>query len=120
MPMYVTSSSAVAGTDREAHGEGWHSRRLVLARDGRPVSVHETRVRSGTVLDLCYSHHTETVYCVSGRARLTDHSDGRSHDIVAGCLYCARVGDDHRLEIIEDCTFVCVFDPPLVGQEEAD
>ena len=120
MPMYVTSSSTIAGTEREARGEGWRSRRLVLARDGRPVSVHETLVRSGTVLELCYAHHTETVYCVAGRAVLTDRSDGRSHDIVAGSLYCARVGDDHRLEIVDDCTFVCVFDPPLVGQEEAD
>ena len=120
MPMYVTSSGAAAGTDREARGDGWRSRRLILARDGRPVSVHETRVDTGTVLELCYRSHTETVYCVTGRAVLTDRATDMRHDITPGSLYCARIGDEHRLEIVEECLFVCVFDPPLVGQEEAD
>lgn len=110
----------LAGSEREAVGEGWKSRRYLLARDGRPFSFHETTVTAGAELRFCYRNHAETVYCVHGRATLEDLASGTLHDIRPGALYVAAPGDDHVLRIEEDTTFVCVFDPPLIGQEEAD
>jgi hypothetical protein len=36
-----------------------------------------------------------------------------------GTLYVARIGDDHSLRIEDDTRFLCIFEPALVGQEEA-
>jgi hypothetical protein len=78
--MYYTSVEDVIGTDRDASGSGWRSRRLMLAKDGLPFSVHETTVAAGTELHLCYQ----------------------------------------ILRIEEDTRFLCIFEPALEGQEEAD
>lgn len=118
--MYVTSTDRIIGTEREAVGEGWKSRRLMLASEGRPYSLHETQVAAGTSLHLKYARHSETVYCVAGRSELEDVATGTLTKIGPGSLYCAAVGDEHRLRIDETSTFICVFDPPLIGQEEAD
>ncbi|MGD2128451.1 MAG: ectoine synthase [Lysobacterales bacterium] len=108
------------GTRREATGEGWRSLRLLLAEDGLGFSVHETKVKAGTVLNLCYRRHSETVYCIRGRARLEIVAEGRSFEVGPGVLYLARIGDSHVLTVEEDSLFLCVFRPALCGREEAD
>ena len=35
-----------------------------------------------------------------------------------GVLYLVTIGDDHQLDIFEECIFICIFDPPLRSQEE--
>lgn len=118
--MFCTSVDAVIGTDRDASGQGWKSRRLILASEGRPYSVHQTTVESGAQLRFCYEHHSETVYCLAGAAKLTNLDEGRSYDIAPGTLYSVSVGDDHQLDVSEECIFICIFDPALHGSEEAD
>jgi L-ectoine synthase len=118
--MLYTNKQQLIGSEREASGEGWKSRRFLLADDGLPFSFHETEVAAGTALDLCYQNHSETVYCLRGRAKVEDVNGGRVLEIQPGAFYVARRGDHHILRILEDCTFVCVFEPPLLGQEEAD
>ena len=107
-------------TDREATGSGWKSRRFLLAEDGLPFSLHETTVAPGTELHLCYENHSESVYCIAGKAVLEDVASGRDLPIVPGTFYVARIGDEHVLRIEEETKFICVFEPPLQGQEEAD
>ena len=118
--MLYTTKEQLIGSNRDARGEGWSSRRFLLAEDGLPFSFHETEVAAGTELQLCYQNHSETVYCLRGRAEVDDINEGRVLDIRPGAFYVARIGDRHTLRILEDCTFVCVFEPPLEGQEEAD
>ena len=118
--MYCTSVDAVIGTNRDASGQGWKSRRLVLASENRPYSVHQTTVSAGSRLRFCYERHSETVYCLAGAAKLTNLNDGRSYDIGPGVLYLVTIGDDHQLDVFEECIFICIFDPPLRSQEEAD
>lgn len=118
--MFQTSVKEVVGTERDASGEGWKSRRLILASEGRPYSVHETTVARGSQLQFCYRHHAETVYCIKGRATLTDVQSGQSHAIAPGSLYSVAIGDDHQINVEEECVFLCIFDPPLHGKEEAD
>ena len=118
--MIHRTSSDVAGTPREATGDGWVSRRFLVAEDGLPFSFHETTVRAGTRLELDYRNHSESVYCVRGKAHVLDVASGRNLPIGPGSFYTVLPGDAHVLSIEEDTTFVCVFDPPLEGREEAD
>jgi L-ectoine synthase len=118
--MLYRTVEALVGTEREAVGDGWRSRRFILAEDGFPFSVHETTVESGTVLHLKYRKHSETVYCVTGEAEVDDLGSGQVLPIRPGTLYSARIGDDHVLRILRTTRFICIFEPPLHGQEEAD
>jgi L-ectoine synthase len=118
--MYYTSVDSIIGTEREAVGEGWKSRRLLLARDGLPFSVHETTVVAGTELRLRYRVHSETVYVIEGRGSIEIVADDERRPLVPGVLYSARIGDEHILRTETDVRFLCVFEPALEGQEEAD
>lgn len=118
--MLYRTQQQLIGSEREATGEGWKSRRFLLADDGLPFSFHETEVAAGTELQLCYQNHSETVYCLRGRAEVEDIDAGVVLDIRPGAFYVAGIGDRHTLRILEDCTFICAFEPPLEGQEEAD
>ena len=108
------------GTEREAQFAGWKSRRFLLAEDGFPFSVHETTVAAGTELRMNYQNHSETVYCVEGKASVEDLGEGKVFPIAPGTFYTVARGDDHILRIEENTKFLCVFEPPLEGDEEAD
>ena len=110
----------IVGTEREAEGPGWKSRRLLLAGEGRPFSLHETTVDAGAELAFNYRRHAETVYCVEGRGTLEDRNAGRTIPLEPGRFYVAAIGDDHVIRAETTIRFLCVFDPPLEGQEEAD
>jgi L-ectoine synthase len=76
-------------------------------------------VAAGSVLRFNYRNHSETVYCLAGRATLTDINNNRELRVRPRTLYVARIGDDHSLCIEDDTRFLCIFEPALVGQEEA-
>jgi L-ectoine synthase len=108
------------GSDREATGHGWKSRRLILANDGLPFSVHETTVAAGTGLHLTYARHSETVYCIEGKASIAVGRGQGALEITPGTLYSAAIGDVHVLRAAEETRFLCIFEPALVGREQAD
>ena len=117
--LYKTVNDLV-GTEREASGAGWKSRRFLLAQDGLPFSVHETTVVAGTELRFNYRNHSETVYCIEGKASIEDVAGGSVFPLEPGTFYSVGRGDDHILRIEEDTRFLCIFEPPLEGDEEAD
>ena len=118
--MFSRSVSEVIGSDRDVRGEGWMSRRLVLADDGLPFSVHETIVAGGQTLRFTYRSHSETVYCIAGSGTVEDVRAGAIVELAPGSLYSVGVGDDHVLRAETEMKLLCVFAPPLVGAEEAD
>ena len=118
--MIYRTVASVVGTEREASGEGWKSRRFLLAEDGLPFSVHETTVAAGSELRFNYRNHSESVYCVSGRGTIELVGEGRVLPIRPGTFYTVGIGEEHVLRLEEDTKFLCVFEPPLEGQEEAD
>jgi L-ectoine synthase len=118
--MFIRSVRDILGTDRDVAGEGWKSRRLVLARDGLSYSVHETIVAANTTLRFAYRAHRETVYCISGTGTISNLATGEVRPLEPGTLYTAGVGDDHRVATQSEVKFLCIFDPPLAGAEEAD
>ena len=115
--MIVRSLEGIVGTDRDLAGEGWRSRRLLLAADGLGYSLNDTVVAAGEELTLEYRHHLEACYCIDGEAEVTDLATGERHRIVPGTVYALDRHDRHRLRTEAGVRLVCVFNPPLTGTE---
>lgn len=111
----------IIGTDREVHGKGWISRRLLLKRDGMGFSFHETIIPAGAELHLWYKNHLEAVYCVAGNGSIEDLSSGKIHPIHDGVLYALNEHDRHILRGgSENMRLICTFNPPVTGRETHD
>lgn len=117
--MFVRKIDDIKGTDREvfAENKNWVSRRLLLKNDGMGFSFHETIIFAGTETHIWYKHHLEAVYCVEGEGEVQTVADGRIHRITPGTLYALNNHDEHYLRAKKDMHLLCVFNPPLVGEE---
>lgn len=116
--MIVIHADDLTNTERHASGPGWESRRMIVKQDGIGYSVHETRVFEGAELHLHYKHHYEANYCLSGEGEVLDVATGATHAIRPGSLYALDKNDKHILRATRgDLRLVCVFNPPLTGQE---
>jgi L-ectoine synthase len=118
--MIVRHLDDLEGTDRETRGPTFVARRFLLARDGVGYSFHDTVLYAGTTTNMHYKNHVESVYCVEGKAKLTDHVNGEVYDIRPGTIYVLNGNEKHTLEVEEDVRMICVFTPALVGQEVHD
>jgi L-ectoine synthase len=110
----------IDGTERDVRGEGWRSRRLVVAEDGTPYSFHITVLDRGARLHFEYTRHRETVYCIEGEGTITDVASGETIALEPGGLDSAGTGELHEIVALSEMTLACVFTPPLDGTEEAD
>ena len=115
--MIVRRLGEIEGTDRDVDTELWRSRRLLLAKDGMGFSLHDTIIRTGGDLHLHYKHHLEAVYCIAGRGSVKTLSDGKVYPLEAGTVYALNQNDEHILRADEEMRMVCVFNPPVTGQE---
>ena len=118
--MLIRSLDQVNGTERDVSGEGWRSRRLVVAEDGTPYSFHITVLDRGTRLHFEYTRHRETVYCIKGNGTISDLATGETITLQPGGLYSAGIGEPHEIVALSEMTLACVFTPALDGSEEAD
>lgn len=118
--MIIRSLTEIENTDRDVKASTWRSMRLLLAGDRMGFSLHVTQIAKGNVLDLHYQNHLEAVYCAKGKATVLDKSNGNTHTIEPGTVYALDQNDEHRLTAVEDCEFVCVFNPPVTGKEVHD
>jgi L-ectoine synthase len=118
--MIYTSVRKILGTERDVAGEGWRSRRLVLAGDGLPFSVHETVVEPGSELRFCYRRHSETVYCVEGEGSIEEVGGGGARRLEPGTLYSVGIGEDHIVRTDTVVRFLCIFEPACEADETAD
>ena len=119
--MIVKDIKDLEGTSREVKGEGWISTRLLLKKDNMGFSMHETILSKNTKLKLHYQNHLEAVYCISGKGRVINLEDHKEYDIYPGVIYALDKNDRHILmSFKEDLRFVCVFNPPVSGEEKHD
>ncbi|MFZ0013112.1 MAG: ectoine synthase [Acidimicrobiia bacterium] len=118
--MLIRHLEEVSGTARDVRGEGWRSRRLIVAEDRLGFSVHATVLDSGARLQFEYERHRETVYCVKGEGTVEDLTNDRVAHLSPGSLYSAGIGEPHLIQAETEMELVCIFDPALVGTEEAD
>ena len=115
--MKVKTIQQIAGTEREVHGEGFTSYRLILAKDNMGFSVHKTVIPKGEALHWHYLNHLESCYCTQGKGVLIDLKTGESFDIVPDTIYILDNHDDHTFQAIEDVVLISVFNPPVTGNE---
>jgi L-ectoine synthase len=118
--MIVRTVADVTDTDRETRTSNWVSRRLLLKRDGMPFSVHETTIFKGTETEMCYKNHVEAVFCVEGWGEVEAVATGEVFPIAPGTMYALDDHDHHILRARTSMRMVCVFNPPVTGNETHD
>ena len=64
-----------------------------------------------------YPNHLESCYCVSGKGLLTNAKTGEYWSIEPDTTYALDHNEPHYFEALEEVTLICVFNPPLVGDE---
>lgn len=89
--------------------------RMILKAHGTGYTITETHVRKGGPYRWKYSNHIESCYCVYGEAILS--VGGKDYRISPGALYCLDKNEEHLFYAHEDTKLVCVFNPPLNGDE---
>jgi L-ectoine synthase len=116
--MLVRDIDSAVGTPRHVRGEGWDSKRLVVAADRVGFSLHDTTIREGIHMELQYQHHVEANYCFAGEGEVVDMASGERFQLRPGSVYVLDKHDRHVVRAIKgDLRFVCVFTPALAGEE---
>lgn len=116
--MIITALKDILGTDRDVSGPGWKSRRLLLASDGMGFSLTDTIIEKDALLTLEYKHHLEACYCISGHGEITKAEAENWVPLEPFTLYALDQNDRHMVRAVDgDMRLVCVFNPPLSGQE---
>ncbi|HLU61472.1 MAG TPA: ectoine synthase [Gammaproteobacteria bacterium] len=122
--MIVRKLKDLIGTDKEVGGKelGWTSRRLLLKGDGMGYSVHDTVIHEGAECTFHYANHLEAVYLIEGKGEITDLGTGETHQLEAGTIYALDKHDRHILRANKGThmRMVCVFNPPVTGNEVHD
>lgn len=117
--MIVRTLTEIIGSPKHVTGETWESRRILLKADNMGFSMSDTVVKKGTEQRLHYKNHFEANYCISGRGEVVDVKTGKTFPIEPGTLYALDQHDEHILRATtSDLRLVCVFNPPLSGQEK--
>ncbi len=115
--MKVVRLEDVINSDQHVKSDNWESRRLLLKKDNMGYSVHDTVIKAGTETHIWYQNHLEAVYCIEGEGEVETVADGKVWPIKANEIYALDKHDEHYLRAYTDMRMVCVFDPPITGQE---
>lgn len=118
--MIIRDLNREKATSRKVDTDGWSGVRLLLHDDGMGFSFHITTIFAGAELPMHYRNHLEAVYCMSGTGSIEDAETGDTHEIRPGILYALNEHDRHVLRADTEMEMVCVFSPPLHGQEVHD
>ncbi|PTL38791.1 ectoine synthase [Alkalicoccus saliphilus] len=115
--MKVVRLEDVINSEQHVKSDNWESRRLLLKKDNMGYSVHDTVIKAGTETHIWYQNHLEAVYCIEGEGEVETVADGKVWPIKANEIYALDKHDEHYLRAHTDMRMVCVFDPPITGQE---
>jgi len=116
----VRTTDEITGTERDVAAKDWRSKRIILAGDGVGFSFHETTIAAGSVSEFHYRHHVEAVWVVEGTGTLTDHETGTEYPLAPGTMYLLNGHERHRVTCVTQLRMLCVFNPPVTGQEVHD
>jgi L-ectoine synthase len=118
--MIVRTLDQISDTERDVRTPTWRSRRLVLAAENPGFSLHETVLYAGTETQMRYANHVEAVYVIDGYGELVNEDTGKTHTLAPGTMYLLDHHDQHTVRPQTDVRAVCVFNPPVTGQEVHD
>ncbi|WP_282939985.1 ectoine synthase [Paenibacillus sp. RC67] len=117
--MIVKHLDQLVNTRDDVDTTTWNSRRLLLRKDGMGFSMNDTLIKAGTETLIWYQNHVEAVYCVEGEGEI-EVIGGETYEIKPGMLYALDGHERHFLRAKSQMRMICVFNPPLVGQEVHD
>jgi L-ectoine synthase len=118
--MIVRTLEDVVGTKGEAHGDKWHSMRLLHQEDSMGVTLADGLLEPGFDMVLWQKNHLEACYCIEGEGTVEELDSGTVHEIKAGTLYAMNNHDRHRIRAKTRMRVICTFVPPLTGHEVHD
>ncbi|MBX2878727.1 MAG: ectoine synthase [Granulosicoccus sp.] len=118
--MIVTRLDEIIGTERDARGDVWASRRFLVASDNVGFTLTETTVEAGADLTLWYKHHIEANYVIEGEGEVENAETGEVYPLAPGTTYTLDKNDKHHLRAFSRLKLVCVFTPALSGDEVHD
>jgi len=118
--MIVKTLEDVIGTKGEAHGNKWHSMRLLHAEDGMGVTLTDSILEKGFEMTLWQKNHLEACYCLEGEGTVEDLDFGIVYPIKPGTLYAMNNHDQHRIVAKTRMRVICTFVPALTGAEKHD
>jgi len=118
--MIVRTTAEITGTDRDVAAGAWRSKRIILAGDGVGFSFHETVIEPGSVNEFHYQHHVEAVWVIEGSGTLTNRETGEVHDLGPGTMYLLDGHERHTVTCVDQLRMMCVFNPPVTGDEVHD
>lgn len=99
---------------------GFLSNRILLEEDRMGYTMTKTVIPPGRKNFWHYKNHLESCYCISGNAQLTNIETEEVFNIKADVTYVLDNNDPHYFEAFEETILICVFNPPLTGQEVHD
>ena len=115
--MIVKTLEKVVGTKDEAHGDKWHSLRLLHKEDGMGVTLTDSILEAGFEMVLWQKNHLEACYCLEGEGTVEELDSGTVHEIKPGTLFAMNEHDRHRLRAKTRMRLIATFTPPLTGEE---
>lgn len=117
--MIITTPQRAATQGREVvcPTGGFVSKRMLLESDGIGYSITHTTIKPGMHQDWHYKNHLESCYCIKGYAILTDLETNTKHIIHPGVMYVLDKNDRHSFYAEIETELICVFNPPLKGNE---
>jgi L-ectoine synthase len=118
--MIVKRLEDVVGTKGDAHGDKWHSLRLLHNEDGMGVTLTDSILEEGFDMVLWQKNHLEACYCLEGEGSVEELDSGTVHEIKPGTLYAMNAHDRHRIRAKTRMRIVCTFFPALTGKEMHD
>ena len=118
--MIVKSLEDIVGTKGDAHGDKWHSLRLLHVEDGMGVTLTDSILEAGFEMDLWQKNYFEACYCLEGEGTIEELDNGKIHQIKPGTLYAMNNNDRHHIRAISRMRLVCTFFPALSGDEVHD
>ena len=115
--MIIRDLKQIVGSERDIPWGNGNSRRFLVEKDGMGYSLTDTVIDAGTTSLLEYKNHLETCYCIEGEGKVWAASGGPIYDISPGTMYALDQNDKHYLQATTTMRLVCVFNPPLRGDE---
>lgn len=99
---------------------GFVSHRILLEKDNTGYAMTKTVIPPKGKQFWHYKNHIESCYCVSGKGKLTNATTKKVFSIEPDTTYVLDKHDPHFFEALTQCVLICVFNPPLTGQEVHD
>lgn len=100
--------------------KSFKSIRIVTNKYNNLLSIHDTIIYKGEVLELCYRNNEEYVYIIEGEGEIYDYNTQKHYTLEPNTIYHVSKNDKHRLTAKTNLRGICIFTPACRGDVEHD